>query len=194
MSVQKTRCAWLGNWATSDDPIYRNYHDREWGVPCRNEQALFELLCLEGAQAGLSWITVLKKRENYRVAFDGFDIERIARYDEQDVTRLMNNPGIVRNQAKIRATIGNAAAWITLRQTQGNVVRFLWSFTGNKPFVRSPSSLAEVPASTAESDAMSSALRKAGFKFVGSTICYAFMQAAGMVNDHTQDCFCHRQP
>jgi DNA-3-methyladenine glycosylase I len=137
---------------------------------------------------------VLKKRENYRVALDGFDIERIARYDEQDVTRLMNNPGIVRNQAKIRATIGNAAAWITLRQTQGNVVRFLWSFTGNKPFVRSPSSLAEVPASTAESDAMSSALRKAGFKFVGSTICYAFMQAAGMVNDHTQDCFCHRQP
>ncbi len=191
MSTDKTRCAWLGSWAVSDDPIYRDYHDLEWGVPCCDEQQLFELLCLEGAQAGLSWITVLKKRENYRIAFEGFNIEQMSRYDESDVSRLMANPGIIRNQAKIRAAIGNAAAWIRLRNTQDDVVRYLWSFVGGAPFVRSPESLAGIPASTRESDAMSSALRRAGFKFVGSTICYAFMQASGMVNDHTRDCFCH---
>lgn len=191
MSDARTRCAWLGNWATSADPIYRDYHDREWGVPCHDEQRLFELLCLEAAQAGLSWITVLKKRDNYRQAFDGFHIERIAAYDETDVSRLMNNAGIIRNRAKIQAAIGNAAAWIALRAQHGSVAEYLWRFVDGKPFIRSPQDLSAVPASTAESDAMSKALRKAGFKFVGTTICYAFMQASGMVNDHTTDCFCH---
>lgn len=185
------RCAWLGKWATAEDAIYRNYHDQEWGIPCHDERALFELLCLEAAQAGLSWITVLKKRENYRQAFDGFDIERIAAYDESDFERLMGNSGIIRNRAKIRATIGNACAWRTLREREGSVPDFLWSFMPNAPFIRSPAGLSEIPACTAESDAMSKALLKAGFKFVGSTICYAFMQASGMVNDHTTDCFRH---
>lgn len=186
-------CAWLGKWANSEDAIYRNYHDQEWGVPCRDERALFELLCLEGAQAGLSWITVLKKRENYREAFDSFDIARIASYDESDFHRLMDNAGIIRNRAKIRATIGNARAWLELREREGSVPDFLWSFIDNAPFIRSPGCVSEIPARTAESDAMSKALLKSGFKFVGSTICYAFMQASGMVNDHTTDCFRYPQ-
>lgn len=188
------RCAWLGKWAHTEDPVYRDYHDHEWGVPCRDERMLFELLCLEAAQAGLSWITVLKKRDNYRLAFDNFDIARIAAYQEPDVERLMQNAGIVRNQAKIRATIGNARAWQTLAAREGSVVDFLWKFADDSPCTTQRTSVSEIPARTARSDAMSKALLKAGFKFVGSTICYAFMQASGMVNDHVSDCFRHPHP
>lgn len=185
------RCAWLGKWEASADPIYRDYHDLEWGIPSHDERHLFEMLCLEGAQAGLSWITVLKKRARYRELFENFEVERVASFTEADLERLLLDPGIIRNRAKIAATIGNARAWLALREREGSVVEFLWSFTGGKTLIRSPASLREVPASSAESDAMSKALRKAGFRFVGSTICYAFMQATGMVDDHTTDCFRH---
>ncbi|MDQ7989310.1 MAG: DNA-3-methyladenine glycosylase I [Candidatus Dactylopiibacterium sp.] len=187
----RPRCAWLGSWATSADPLYRDYHDTEWGVPCRDERALFELLCLEGAQAGLSWITVLKKRENYRAAFRHFDIEYIATLGEADVERLMQNPGIIRNRAKILATIGNARAWLALRAREGDVAAYLWRFAAQAADRVPPAGIGDIPARTAASDALSKALLKDGFKFVGSTICYAFMQASGMVNDHTPDCFCH---
>lgn len=180
------RCAWCG-----DDPLYQAYHDREWGVPLHDERALFEFLLLEGAQAGLSWITILRKRENYRRAFDGFDPQAIARYDDRKVAGLLGDPGIVRNRLKIAAAIGNARAYLALREECGNVDVWLWQFVDGSPRQNRWRSLSEVPASTAESDAMSRALAKRGFKFVGSTICYAFMQAVGMVNDHTTDCFRH---
>lgn len=180
------RCAWCG-----DDPLYQDYHDREWGVPLHDERALFEFLLLEGAQAGLSWITILRKRENYRRAFDGFDPQAIARYDEGKIAGLLGDPGIVRNRLKVAAAIGNARAYLALREECGNVDAWLWQFVDGRPQQNRWQSLAEVPASTAESDAMSRALAKRGFKFVGSTICYAFMQAVGMVNDHTTDCFRH---
>ncbi len=180
------RCAWCG-----DDPLYRAYHDREWGVPLHDERALFEFLLLEGAQAGLSWITILRKRENYRRAFDGFDPEAIARYDESKVAGLLGDPGIVRNRLKIAAAIGNARAYLALREECGNVDAWLWQFVDGHTRQNRWKRPSAVPASTAESDAMSRALAKRGFKFVGSTICYAFMQAVGMVNDHTTDCFRH---
>jgi DNA-3-methyladenine glycosylase I len=174
-------------WAEGFD-LYREYHDLEWGRPLRDERALFELLNLEGAQAGLSWSTVLKKREHYRKVFDGFDPERIARYDDAKVAALLADPGIIRNRAKVAATIGNAKALLAMRAAGQSFSDFLWSFTGGKTIQNRRASLSEVPTRTAESDAMSKALAKAGFKFVGSTICYAFMQAAGMVNDHLVSC------
>ncbi|PAS98083.1 MAG: DNA-3-methyladenine glycosylase I [Candidatus Dactylopiibacterium carminicum] len=189
----RPRCAWLGTWAGAADPLYRVYHDEEWGRPCTDERALFELLTLEGAQAGLAWITVLRKRENYRRLFLGFDIEHVAAMTDADVEQLMQDAGIIRNRAKITSTIDNARAWLTLREAQGDVVAWLWSFVGGQPHQNRWQSMQQVPARTAESDAMSKALKKAGFRFVGSTICYAFMQATGMVNDHTVDCFCHAE-
>jgi DNA-3-methyladenine glycosylase I len=187
------RCAWLGTWAGAADPLYRDYHDNEWGIPSRDERHLFEMLCLEGAQAGLAWITILKKRQNYRAAFCNFDLEQVAALGEADVEHLMKNPGIVRNRAKIQAAISNAHAWLALREQEGDVVEYLWQLAGGSPRQNHWSAMSEIPAHTDESDAMSKALKKAGFKFIGSTICYAFMQATGMVNDHTLDCFRHTE-
>jgi DNA-3-methyladenine glycosylase I len=165
------------------------YHDAEWGVPVHNDRTLFEFLILEGAQAGLSWETILRKRENYRRAFDGFDAAKIAGYDERKVRALMADAGIVRNRLKIAATIANAQAFLNVQREYGSFDRYIWEFVGGKPLKRSGRKGEPVPASTPESDAMSKALKKRGFRFVGSTICYAFMQATGMVNDHALDCF-----
>ncbi|MEK7345553.1 MAG: DNA-3-methyladenine glycosylase I [Pseudomonadota bacterium] len=180
------RCPWCEGFE-----LYRHYHDTEWGVPLRDDLALFELINLEGAQAGLSWSTVLKKRETYRIAFDHFDPEKIARYDERKVAELLANPGIVRNRLKVAATIGNARAYLALQASGQSFSHFVWRFVGGQPLQHQRRSMGEVPARTAESDAMSLALKKAGFKFVGSTICYAFMQASGMVNDHLVGCHRH---
>jgi DNA-3-methyladenine glycosylase I len=169
------------------------YHDTEWGVPLHDDRALFELLILEGAQAGLSWSTILKKRENYRAAFDGFDATKIARYDARKVKALLADAGIVRNRLKIAATIQNAKSFLAVREEFGSFDAFLWQFVGGKPIQNKWREMKQVPARTAESDAMSKALLKRGFKFVGSTICYAFMQATGMVNDHLITCSRHRQ-
>lgn len=169
------------------------YHDAEWGVPLHQDRALFELLILEGAQAGLSWSTVLKKRENYRVAFDQFDAHKIARYDARKVAQLLANPGIVRNRLKVAATIQNAKAFLAVQQEQGSFDAYLWGFVGGKPIQSARHAMKDVPAKSQESDAMSKDLLKRGFKFVGSTICYAFMQASGMVNDHLVDCPRHRE-
>ena len=179
-----TRCGWV-----TQDPLYLAYHDTEWGVPEYEDQKLFELLILEGAQAGLSWLTILKKRDHYRDAFARFDARGIAKFDDRIVTRLLANPGIVRNKLKIAATIQNAQALLTLQRELGSFAEFLWQFVGGKPHQNAWRTLRDVPARTIESDAMSKALARRGFKFVGSTICYAFMQAAGMVNDHLVDCF-----
>ncbi|WP_394204913.1 DNA-3-methyladenine glycosylase I [Shewanella waksmanii] len=181
-----TRCAWVGN-----DPIYQAYHDNVWGKPVYDKQELFAKLCLDGQQAGLSWITILKKQQNYEAAFAQFDPYVIATYDEEKVESLMQNPGIVRNRLKVNSIIGNARAFIELEKQGVDFSEFLWSFVGGKPIKNEFTSMAEVPAQTAESEAMSKALKKAGFNFVGPTICYAFMQAVGMVNDHTTDCFCY---
>lgn len=180
------RCPWCEGF-----DLYRAYHDSEWGVPLRDDRALFELLILEGAQAGLSWSTVLKKRENYRLAFDGFDPVKIAQYDNKKVAELLNNPGIIRNKLKIAATITNAKAYLALKKDGQPFGDFVWKFVNHKPVQNKRGSMMEVPAKTPESDAMSKALLKAGFKFVGSTICYAFMQASGMVNDHLVSCHRH---
>ncbi|MBR0567989.1 DNA-3-methyladenine glycosylase I [Azoarcus sp. L1K30] len=177
------RCAWV-----SDDPLYVEYHDREWGVPRYDAAGLFEFLLLEGAQAGLSWITVLRKRAHYREVFDDFDPVRMASWGEDKKAALLADPGIIRNRAKVDAAIANARAWLALQADGIDPAVWLWSFVGGKPQCNAFASLAEVPASTAASVAMSKALRARGFKFVGPTICYAFMQAVGMVNDHTTDC------
>jgi len=169
------------------------YHDREWGVPVHDDRVLFEFLILEGAQAGLSWETILNKRENYRRAFDGFDATKIAAYDGRKVRDLLRDPGIVRNRLKIDATISNAKAFIAVQKEFGSFDRYIWQFVGGKPKVNSVRSSRHVPATTPESDAMSKDLKRRGFRFVGSTICYAFMQAVGMVNDHARDCFRHGQ-
>jgi DNA-3-methyladenine glycosylase I len=182
--TDKLRCAWC-----SSDPLYRAYHDEEWGVPLHDERALFELLILEGAQAGLSWFTILKKREGYRRAFDHFDAERIARYTEADVARLMADAGIVRNRLKIESTITNAHAILKLRESGGGLDGYLWNFVDGRPIVNAWTDMSQVPASTPLSDAISKDLKKRGFKFVGSTIVYAHMQAMGLVNDHTTGCF-----
>jgi DNA-3-methyladenine glycosylase I len=179
-------------WATSD-PLYIAYHDEEWGQPSHDDRHLFEMLILEGAQAGLSWITILKRREGYRKAFEGFDPERIARYGEKDVARLMADSGIIRNRAKVEAAIKNARACLTLREEAGGLSPFLWQFVGGEPRVNRWKTLKEVPAETPESKAMSKELKRRGFGFVGSTICYAFMQATGMVNDHLEGCIA-REP
>ena len=177
-------------WPKSELDIH--YHDTEWGVPLHEDRGLFEFLILEGAQAGLSWSTILKKRENYRAAFDGFDARVIARYDERKVAALLANPGIVRNRLKIAAAIQNASAFLTVQRECGSFDQFLWQFVGGSPIQNRRRAMTEVPARTAESDAMSAALRARGFKFVGSTICYALMQAVGLVNDHLVDCPRHR--
>lgn len=182
------RCPWSEGFE-----LYRQYHDREWGVPLYDERALFELLILEGAQAGLPWATILKKRENYRAAFDGFDPTRMAAYGDAKVAELLANPGIVRNRAKIAAAIQNARAFLALTTNGRSFSDFLWQFVGDQPIQNAWTTLAEVPAKTPASDAMSKELSKAGFKFVGSTICYAFMQSAGMVNDHLTGCFRHQE-
>ncbi|MEO8331519.1 MAG: DNA-3-methyladenine glycosylase I, partial [Gallionella sp.] len=178
--MNKQRCAWPG-----DDALYQQYHDTEWGVPLHDERALFEFLILEGAQAGLSWITILRKRENYRTAFDGFDAKRIARYDANKIESLLQNPGIVRNRLKVAAAVTNAQKFLEVQDEFGSFDSFIWCFVDGKPKQNKWRSLADIPASTRESDAMSKELKRRGFKFVGSTICYAHMQATGMVNDHT---------
>ncbi|WP_027415721.1 DNA-3-methyladenine glycosylase I [Aneurinibacillus terranovensis] len=184
----KTRCGWATN-----DPLYIEYHDAEWGVPVHDDQKLFEMLILEGVQAGLSWITVLKKRENYRKAFDNFDARKIAAYDEHKIQELLNNEGIIRNRIKINAAIGNAQSFLRVQDEFGSFDRYIWEFVGGTPLLNHWSSLAEVPASTPMSDQMSKALKKRGFKFVGSTICYSFMQATGMVSDHVMECFRYKE-
>ena len=167
------------------------YHDTEWGRPCHDDRVLFEFLILEGAQAGLSWLTILKRRESYREAFVGFDPEAVARFTARHTRALMANPGVIRNQLKIDGAVKNAKAFLALREELGTgVAPYLWSFVGGAPIVNRPLRGDPIPATTAESDAMSKALKKRGFTFVGSTICYAFMQATGMVNDHARDCFC----
>jgi len=178
-----TRCGW----ARSEPNI--SYHDAEWGVPLHDDRGLFEFLILEGAQAGLSWETILKKRDNYREAFDGFDAARVARYTPKKVERLIRNPGIVRNRLKIESAISNARAFLDVQKEAGSFDAYIWGFVGGKPRVNSVRENGDVPASTPESDAMSKDLKKRGFRFVGTTICYAFMQATGMVNDHAVDCF-----
>jgi DNA-3-methyladenine glycosylase I len=180
-----TRCPWV----PEQIPEYVAYHDDEWGVPTHDDRRLFELLVLEGAQAGLSWLTILRKREGYRHAFADFDIDAVAKFGAPDVERLMGDPGIVRNRAKIEAAIGNAKAALEL----GGLDAFLWSFVDGRPLQNSWKTLGEIPAETAESKGMSKELKRRGFRFVGPTICYAFMQAAGLVNDHTVDCFRYRE-
>ena len=187
-AIQPIRCAWCG-----DDPLYQAYHDQEWGVPLHDDQALFELLTLEGAQAGLSWITVLRKRENYRQAFAGFDPAVVARFTEADQAALLANPGIIRNRLKIASTIDNARAFLAIQAEFGSFDAWLWRFVDGQPIQNSLRSLADAPACTPLSDQLSKALKQRGFRFVGSTICYAFMQAAGLVNDHIVDCFRHRE-
>jgi DNA-3-methyladenine glycosylase I len=183
--MARNRCAWAG----TSDPLYLEYHDREWGVPSRDERHLFEMLILEGAQAGLSWATILRKRQSYRRAYHRFDPRRVARYGAADRRRLLADPGIVRNRAKVAASIGNAQAFLGVQHEFGSFAAFAWSFVGGRPIVNARRAHRDIPARTAESDAFSKALRERGFKFVGSTIVYAFMQAVGMVNDHQTDCF-----
>jgi DNA-3-methyladenine glycosylase I len=177
------RCPWAGK-----DPLYLPYHDEEWGVPSHDDRHLFEMLILEGAQAGLAWITILRKREHYRRAFDGFDPARVARYTEKRQARLLADPGIVRNRQKVAAAVTNAKLFLALAEEQGSFDNYLWSFVGGKPRQNHFRTLGDVPAKTPESDALSKDLAKRGFKFVGSTICYALMQAVGLVNDHLVSC------
>ncbi len=174
-------------WAKGD--LYIRYHDEEWGVPVHDDRTLFEFLILEGAQAGLSWSTILNKRDNYRKAFDGFDPKRVARYDRRKVQQLMRDPGIVRNQLKIASAVANAKSFLRAQVEFGTFDRYIWQFVDGNPLVNSRKSLKDVPARTAQSDAMRKDLKRRGFNFVGSTICYAFMQAVGMVNDHLVSCF-----
>jgi DNA-3-methyladenine glycosylase I len=183
--TEPNRCTWARG---TDDRMLR-YHDVEWGVPSHDDRHLFEMLILEGAQAGLSWSTILNKRENYRRAFENFDFDKIARYGDKDITRLLGDAGIVRNRAKIAATIGNAKALLVVRDELRSFDTYIWQFVGGAPKRNAFRSMAELPASTPESDAMSKDLKKRGFRFVGTTICYAFMQAVGMVNDHEVSCF-----
>ena len=182
------RCSWAGT-----DPLYVHYHDHEWGVPLHDERKLFEMLILDGAQAGLSWITILRKRDNYRAAFDGFDPRKMARYGERKAQALLNDPGIVRNRLKIAAAIQNAKMLLTLQEQEGSFDEYLWRYVDGKPIVNARRSIKEIPPRTPLSDAISKDLTRRGFKFVGPTICYAFMQAMGMVNDHTVDCFRYRE-
>ncbi|CAM7645844.1 DNA-3-methyladenine glycosylase I [Phytobacter diazotrophicus] len=180
------RCGWV-----TQDPLYLAYHDKEWGVPQTDGKKLFEMICLEGQQAGLSWITVLKKRENYRNAFHQFDPEKVAAMGPEDVERLMLDAGIIRHRGKIEAIIGNARALLAMEQNGEPFAPFVWSFVENEPQVTQAATLGDIPTSTPASDALSKALKKRGFKFVGTTICYSFMQACGLANDHITDCFCH---
>lgn len=180
----KPRCGWA-----SSDPLYIAYHDAEWGVPVHDDIKLYEMLCLEGAQAGLSWITILRRRAAYREVFDGFDPHVVAHYDEPKIAALLQDARIIRNELKVRSFVSNARAVLKVQEEFGSFDAYLWQFVGGKPKINCFKTLAEVPAKTPESDAMSKALKKRGFSFVGSTICYAFMQACGLVNDHIEGCF-----
>lgn len=182
------RCAWAGN-----DPLYIRYHDHEWGVPVHDDRTLFEFLILEGAQAGLSWITILRKREEYRRAFDNFDPAAVACYEEKKIAALLANPGIVRNRRKIEAAVANAGAFLKVAAEFGTFDRYIWQFTGGTTIKNRWDKAAEVPATSPEAEKMSRDLKRRGFRFVGPTICYAFMQAVGMVNDHTTDCFRYQE-
>jgi DNA-3-methyladenine glycosylase I len=184
---KKQRCKWVGN-----DLLLLDYHDNEWGVPIHDDRLLFEFLNLEGAQAGLSWLTVLKKRENYRALFDNFDPIKIAKYNSKKIESILQNPGIIRNRLKVEAVVTNAKAYLNVLKDWGSFNQYIWHFVNDKPIQNSWDHFRKVPASTEISDQMSKDLKKRGFKFSGSTICYAFMQAVGMVNDHTTDCFCYK--
>ena len=186
MQTMTTRCGWCGS-----DPLYVDYHDNEWGVPVRDDQTLFEFLILEGAQAGLSWITILRKRENYRQLFDNFDAQKIARYSDKKLDKLLLDPGIIRNRLKVYGARKNARAFLDVQQQHGSFSAYIWGFVDNQPIQNRWQSMREVPATSAVSDAMSKDMKKRGFTFVGSTILYAHMQATGMVNDHITDCFRH---
>ena len=190
MAVAGTRrCGWAG----LEDPLYRDYHDREWGVPVHDDRVLFEFLVLEGAQAGLSWGTILRKRENFREAFDRFDPSKVACYDSRRVARLLEDPGIIRNRLKIQSAVLNAKAFLKVQDEFGSFDSYIWRFVGGETRVNKWSTLKEIPARTPESEAMSEDLRRRGFRFVGPTICYAHMQATGMVNDHVTSCFRYRE-
>lgn len=182
--TEKIRCGWC-----LKDDLYKTYHDKEWGVPVHDDKRLFEMLNLEGAQAGLSWYTVLVKRENYRKAFDNWDAKKIAKYTPSKVEKLLQNEGIIRNRLKVEGTIKNATAFLAIQKEFGSFDKYIWQFVNHQPVFNNRQQLSEVPAKTPESDAMSKDLLKRGFKFVGSTICYAYMQAVGMVNDHVKDCW-----
>jgi len=182
------RCQWAG-----DDPIYIEYHDKEWGVPVHDDKKLFEFIILEGAQAGLSWLTILKRRENYRKAFADFDPEKVARFNEKKINELLTDSGIIRNKLKIRSAVSNAQAFLKIQEEFGSFDTYSWQFVGGKCKVNKVKTIKEIPATSEESDALSKDLKKRGFKFVGSTIIYAHMQAVGMVNDHTTDCFRYRE-
>ncbi|MCB0748797.1 MAG: DNA-3-methyladenine glycosylase I [Ignavibacteriae bacterium] len=184
----KKRCVWCGT-----DPLYIKYHDEEWGVPAHDDRHLFEMINLEGAQAGLSWITILKKRENYKKLFDNFDAYKISKYSENKIEMLLQNPGIVRNKLKVNSVVTNAKAFLKIQKEFGTFDKYIWQFVGGKPIKNRFKTLSNLPTKTEISDAMSKDLKKRGFKFVGSTICYAFMQATGMVNDHTSECFRFKQ-
>lgn len=186
--MNQKRCAWV-----NDNPLYIEYHDHEWGIPIYDERLLFEFLILEGMQAGLNWLTILKKRDNFRICFDNFEAEIIAKYTEQKMMQLMNNPGIIRNRLKIQAVIANAHAFLNIRKNPGDFTRYIWSFVNGQPIQNHWEQASQVPTTTLISDRMSKDLKKRGFKFIGSTICYAFMQATGMVNDHTMNCCCYPQ-
>ncbi|MES2216992.1 MAG: DNA-3-methyladenine glycosylase I [Pseudomonadota bacterium] len=183
-----TRCKWV-----TADPIYVDYHDTEWGVSVHNDKKLFEFLILEGAQAGLSWLTVLKKRANYQKCFDDFVVEKVARYSPAKIDKLLQNEGIIRNRLKVTSAVGNARAVLAVQKEWGTFAKYIWHFVDGATLQNNRRSFSQIPARTEISDKMSKDLKKRGFKFVGSTICYAFMQAVGMVNDHTMDCFCHQK-
>ena len=182
------RCEWC-----ITGPLYVKYHDEEWGVPVHDDKKHFEMIILDGAQAGLSWLTVLRKRENYRKAFDNFDPEKVAKYDEKKIAELLENPGIIRNKLKVKSAVTNARAFIKVQEEFGSFDKYIWQFVNYKPVVNKWKSDKEIPATSEESDAMSNDLKSRGFKFVGSTICYAYMQAAGMVNDHVVTCFRYKE-
>ena len=188
MACKTTRCGWCG-----EDDLYVRYHDEEWGVPIRDDKQLFEFLILEGAQAGLSWITVLRKRENYRAAFADFDPEKVARFGDKQVAKLLENPGIVRNRLKVNAAVTNAKHFLATAEKHGSFADFMWGFVDGKPIVNKWKRMDQIPATTPVSDAISKEMKRIGFKFVGSTIIYAHMQATGMVNDHLVSCFRHKQ-
>lgn len=184
--MEKIRCGWCGT-----DALYTAYHDNEWGVPLHDDRRLFEMLILEGMQAGLSWITILRKRESFRRVFDNFEPAKVAKYGDKKIAELLSNPEIIRNRLKINAAVTNAKAFIEVQKEFGSFDKYIWSFVDNKPIVNRPKTLADVPATTPLSDKISAELKRRGFKFVGSTIVYSFMQAIGMVDDHLVSCFCH---
>ena len=185
---KKKRCDWVG-----DNPLYIAYHDKEWGVPVFDDRLLFEFLILEGAQAGLSWLTVLKKRENYRKAYKNFDVKKVARFTEASIEKLLADPGIIRNRLKVRASIKNASAFLDIQKEFGSFAKYSWDYVGGKPIINKFKKVSEIPALTSVAEAISKDLKKRGFSFVGPTIIYAHMQAVGMVNDHTMDCFRYKE-